>query len=188
MLRRTAGQDSILAPLKKKHSKNLLHETIRILEQNLISYYEVTRPTKTTRSLEANRGLNNSHYCFLSAPHWDPLHLWPLLHQPVPGVKSILQRHWSRSLQKRSKFFLLINCVSSFFFLNPPLQESKWLDERELVGTAGSHSRVDGTLLLKCYQQSLFFDPWLLASSPAQRMFLSLKWRTTRAKKRSYRA
>lgn len=56
----------------KKHSKNHFHKTIRILEQNLINYYEVTRHTKTTKwsttSLEANRGLNNSHCCFLSAP------------------------------------------------------------------------------------------------------------------------
>lgn len=134
-----------------------------MLEQNLINYYEVTRQTKTTWSSAAKERPQLFPLLFSSSPHWDPLHLWPPLHHLVLGVKSILQRRCSRSLQKRSKFFLLINCVSSFFY--PPLQESKWLDERESVGTAGSYRRVDGTLLLKCCQQSLFFDPTSLTAS-----------------------
>lgn len=48
---------------------------------------------------------------------------------------------------------------------NPPLQESKWLDGGELVATAGSYRRVDRALLLKCCQQSLFFDPMSLTVS-----------------------
>lgn len=159
-----------------------------MLEQNLINYYEVTRQTKTTRCSAANRGLSYSHCCFLPAPT-ETLYICGLLYITWFRVWKVFYSDTAAGRFKRGASFSCWLTVCPLFFILLCKRVNGWMKESQLVRQVAT-----GELMARFFWNavsshcSLTRRAWLLASSLAQRMFPSLKWCTTRAKKRSYRA